>query len=92
MTIHQTGVTHTLASAESHTFTADTTNPTRVFMAIISDDVTVDLWIDAYVDDGFMDRADVPAGFSIVADVAWFAIAANETDLLNGTVNRRTWV
>lgn len=90
--IHKTGVTHSLATGQSHVFVADPTSPTRVFMAIISDGVTVDLWVDAYVEDGFKKRAAVPAGFVIVAEVAWFVIAANETDILNGGVNRRVWL
>jgi hypothetical protein len=92
VTIHETGVTHSFSPGQNHVFTADATNPTRVFMAIISDGVNVDLWVDAYVDDGFKTRADIPAGFSIVADVAWFTIAANETDLLNGDIGRRVWI
>lgn len=90
---HADGVTHTFTPLQNHTFSADATNPTQVFMGIISNGIgTVDLWVDVYVDDGFTKRADIPAGFSLVAEVAWFTIAANETDLINGTLNRRTWV
>lgn len=91
VTEHGTGTTHTLASAESHVFAADSTNPTQVLMAIISDDGSnVDLWVDAFVDDGTKSHADPPAGFRVVHDVAWFTLAAGETDLDNATINRRT--
>lgn len=94
VSLHQDGSSHTLSAAQSHVFTADSTNPTQVFIALISDDgVNVDVWIDAYVDAGLTQHADVPTGFRVVADIAWFTIAANETDIVvNGTVNRRTWV
>lgn len=91
-TTHQDGVTHTLAAAESQTFAADATNPTEVFMALIDNGVNVDLWVDAYVDDGLTQQADVPAGYELILAFAWFSIPANETDLANVTINRRTWV
>lgn len=92
VTTHKDGVAHTLAAATPHIFTADATLSKRIFMGIIDDGVTVDLWIDEYIDDGAEVRADVPAGFTLVADVAWFSIAASETDLVNSTINRRTWI
>ena len=88
----QDGVTHTLGSAVSEVFTADSTFPTNVRMALIDNGANVDVWIDTYVDDGFNVGAPVPTGYVVVADIAWFQIAANEVDLLNGTVSRRTWI
>ncbi len=91
VTEHDTGTTHTLSAAQSHAFTADATYSTRVRMAIITDDgANVDLWVDAFVDSGLTTHADAPAGFRVVKEVAWFDIAANETDLTNATINRRT--
>ena len=90
--LHATGVTYTLAAAESHVFTADSTNPTRVLMALIDNGTTTDLWVDAYVVDGLNEKGKIPAGYSYIADIGWFDIAANETDLLNGDVNRRVWI
>ena len=92
VTTHNDGVAHTLAAAVSHVFTADGADVTRVFMALIDNGVSVDVWIDAYVDDGLNRRADIPAGFTVIAGIAWFSIAASETDLDNSTINRRTWV
>ncbi len=89
---HQTGVTHTLAAVESHTFVADGVKDTRCFVGLITDDgANVDVWVDSYVDDGKTGRAPLPAGFRLVADLAWFTIPANETDLANVTINRRVW-
>ncbi len=85
------GVTHTLSTAESQVFTADATDPKIVRMGLIDNGVNVDVWIDEYIDDGFNNGAPIPAGYEYIADIAWFQIAANETDLLNGTVSRRTW-
>jgi hypothetical protein len=87
----RTGTTHSLASAQSHVFAADGSNVTKVVVYLITDDGSnVDVWIDSFVDDGTKVHADVPSGFRVVHDIAWFDIAANETDLLNGTINRRT--
>lgn len=86
------GVTHTLSAAVSQAFTADATYAKNVRMALIDNGVSVDVWIDDYVDDGYNNGASIPAGYECVADIGWFQIAANETDLLNGTVSRRTWV
>ncbi len=91
ITEYDTGAVHNFTPAESNAFVADATDPTQVFMAIITNDVSVDLWVDAYVDDGFNARGAIPTGFRILATVAWFSIAANETDLLNGDVFRRVW-
>jgi len=91
--LHNDGTSHVLSASQSHVFAADSTNSTEVVMNLISDDGSnVDVWIDAYVDDGLTERADVPAGFRVVSDIAWFTIAANETDLLSGSVNRRVWI
>lgn len=91
VTTYDDGVTHTLAVAEAHVFTADSTYLTRVLMALIDNGATVDVWIDTYVDDGLNERGGIPAGYNIIADIAWFEIAANETDLVNATINRRVW-
>lgn len=89
---HSDGVTHTLTPAVSQIFTADATYPTVVSIGLIDNGVSVDVWIDDYVDDGFNVQASIPSGYEYIADIAWFQIAANETDLSNGTINRRTWV
>ncbi len=86
------GVTHTLPAAESNVFAADSTNPTKCFIGLIDDGVNVDIWFDAYVDDGLTARAAVPAGYKRIITIGWFTIAASETDLDNTTINRRTWV
>lgn len=92
VTTFQDGVTHALSPAESQVFTADATFPKQVFMALIDDGATVDLWVDEYLDDGLNTRGAIPAGFTLIQALAWFSIAANETDLINGTINRRTFV
>jgi hypothetical protein len=88
---YRAGATYTLAAPASHTFTADATLTKKVFMALVDNGTTTDLWVDEYLDDGFTRRADVPAGYTRVIDVAWFDLPANETDLANVTINRRTW-
>ncbi len=90
--VHQDGVTHTLDAAASHVFAADGVNITRCFMGIVTNDVTVELWVDSYVDDGITTKGDPPAGFRLLQAVAWFDIAVSETDLVNSTINRRTFV
>jgi hypothetical protein len=89
---HRDGLAHVLAAAQSHTFTPDPTNATRVFMALVNNGGSVDLWVDAYVDDGETVRGDPPSGYEVVLELTWFTIAAGETDLANATINRRTWV
>jgi hypothetical protein len=90
--LHRSGGVVTLGAAQSHAFTADPTNPTQVFMALITDGVDVDLWVDAFVDDGRTVQAKPPAGYVVAMEVAWFTIQAAETNLDNATINRRTWV
>jgi hypothetical protein len=92
ITTFQDGVTHTLGAAESQLFVADATLPKQVFVGLIDDGVDVDVWIDEYLDDGFNARGPVPTGFALIQALAWFAIAANETDLINGDLYRRTFV
>jgi len=90
--LHRTGVTHTLAAAQSHVFTSDPTKPTRVFMGLVDNGTTKDLWVDSYVDDGSKIQANPPTGYSLILPVAWFTIAAGETDLANAAINRRVWI
>ncbi len=89
VTHQQTGTTYTLAGAENHVFTSDPGSVKRVFMAIIDNGVSTDLWVDEYIVDGINTRGDVPAGYAVVHALAWFDIAAAETDLVNSTINRR---
>lgn len=90
--LQQNGVTYTLGSAQSQVFVADATYPKQCLMAIIDNGVTTDLWVDDYVDDGLNVRGSIPAGYIFIQALAWFSIAANETDLANATINRRTFV
>lgn len=93
VTEFSTGAAHALGAAETHVFTADATYPTQVSIGLITDDgANVDVWVDSYVDDGFATHGAVPAGFRLLAGLAWFSIAANETDLINGDLNRRVWI
>ncbi len=92
ITVYQDGLTHTFSPAASHVFVADSTYVTRCFLGIVTDDVTVELWVDAYLDDGLTTKGDPPAGFRLLQAVAWFDIAISETDLVNSTINRRTFV
>jgi hypothetical protein len=90
VTEQKTGTTHTLTAAQSHVFTADGSNITMVKILLITDDGSnVDVWIDTYVDDGTKIHDGCPSGFRVIHDIAWFKIAANETDLANSTINRR---
>jgi hypothetical protein len=89
---HGTGTTFTLGAAQSHVFTSDPSLPTKVFMGLIDNGATTDLWVDAYVDDGLTVKGDPPSGYELVLEVAWFTIAAAETDLANPSIKRRTWV
>jgi hypothetical protein len=92
VTDHQTGTTYTLASAQNHVFTSDSTDPKNAFMAVIDNGSTTDLWVDEYVDDGTLMRDDPPSGYSVVLEIGWFSFAANETDLDNASINRRVYV
>ena len=86
------GVTSTLSAAQSYAFTADSSLPVQVFMGIITNEVSTDLWVDEYVDNGATVRADPPVGWTLIADIAWFTIPAAETDLDNTTIHRRVWL
>jgi hypothetical protein len=88
-----TGITSTLAAAQSHVFVPDATYPKQVHMALIDNGTTVDLWVDSYVDQGddAMTRGDPPEGYREVLSLAWFTLAANETDLDNAVINRRVY-
>ena len=86
------GVTHTLTAAQSNVYSSDPTNPVQCFIGLIDDGVNVDIWFDAYVDDGLTERADKPAGYTRIITIGWMTIAPGETDLDNTTINRRTWV
>ena len=92
VTLHSTGVIYTLAAAESHVFTSDPSNVKRCFMGIINNGATTDLWVDEYINDGNTTQADPPAGYSLIHALAWFDIAAGETDLVNSTINRRIMI
>lgn len=89
---YDTGETYPLAAPEPLVFTADPVLPTQVFMAFIASDTDCYVWADTYLDDGLNGRSPFPAGYRMVIDLAWFTIAPNETDLLNGTVSRRIWL
>lgn len=89
--LHGSGGLVELESAQSHAFISDPMNETRVFMGLVTDGVDVDLWVDAYVDDGATVRADPPEGYVLITELAWFTIPAAETDLANSTINRRVW-
>jgi hypothetical protein len=93
VTPQQTGITSTLATAQSHVFVPDATNPKQVYMAIIDNGTTVDLWVDSYVDDGSGStvKGDPPAGYRAMLPLAWFTLPANETDLDNVVMNRRVY-
>jgi hypothetical protein len=88
---HRSGSSYTLDSAQSHVFSSDPSLPTRVFMGLIDNGATTDLWVDEFVDDGRTVQAKLPTGYELVIDIAWFTIAAGETDLGNGTIHRRVW-
>ncbi len=90
-THHDTGTTYTLGSAQNKVFTADSTDVKQVFLAIIDNGSTTDLWVDSYVEDGLTGRADPPSGYTRVLTIGWFEIAANETDLDNSTIYRRVY-
>jgi hypothetical protein len=90
--LHRSGVTYTLGSSQSHAFSADSTNPTQVFMGLIDNGSVTDIWVDAYVDDGKTVQGEPPAGYELVLETAWFTIAPAETDLANAAISRRVWV
>ena len=92
VTVHQTGSTYTLATAQDHSFTADATNSKKVFMGLIDNGTTTDLWVDSYIDDGNTQRAAPPSGYNLIREIAWFDLAANETDLDNSTIYRRAYI
>jgi hypothetical protein len=91
VSVHKSGQAYTLASAQSHAFSSDPSQPTQVFMGLIDNGSITDLWVDAFVDDGKTVQAKPPSGYELVLEVAWFTIAAGETDLDNGTIHRRVW-
>ena len=86
-----TGITSVLAAPASHAFASDPTKKTQCYMALVDNGTTVDLWVDEYVDDGKTTLADPPAGYRNVLALAWFEIAAGETDLANSVINRRVY-
>ncbi len=89
VTLHATGVTYTLEGTQSHTFTPDATRKKMIFMGLINNGVSTDLWVDEHVVDGKLGRARVPNGYTLIQDLAWFELAAAEVDILNATVYRR---
>lgn len=91
VTPQQTGITSTLSSAEDHVFVPDATYAKQIYMALIDNGTTVDLWVDSYVDDGDTAQGDPPAGYRSVLTLAWFTLPANETDLDNVVINRRVY-
>lgn len=91
VTPQRTGIQSTLGTAQTHVFTADATYTKEIYMAIIDNGTTVDLWVDSYVDDGTKMRSDPPTGYRHVLSLAWFTLAANETDLDNAIINRRIY-
>lgn len=91
VTPQRTSITSTLSAAQSHVFVPDTTYKKKVYMALIDNGTTVDLWVDSYVDDGSTMRADPPEGYRNVLSLAWFTLPANETDLDLVVINRRVY-
>jgi hypothetical protein len=90
-TPQQTGITSTLATAQDHVFVPDATYSKKIWMGLIDNGTTVDLWVDSYVDDGTKIQAEPPAGYRVVLALAWFTLPANETDLDNVVINRRVY-
>jgi hypothetical protein len=93
VTPQETGITSTLGAAQNHVFVADATYPKQVYMAVIDNGTTVDLWVDEYVDkgDGATMQGDPPAGYRVVLPIAWFTLPAGTTDLTNVVINRRVY-
>lgn len=87
----RTSITSTLATTQSHVCVPDATRNKQVFLGIIDNGTTVDLWVDSYVDDGETRRGNPPAGYRLVLDLAWFTLPPNETDLANVVINRRVY-
>lgn len=88
--LHETGEVCELSQEQTQQFVSHATLWTRVFVGLIADGASVDVWVDAYVDDGYTTQAQVPKGYRVVHDLAWCSIAPAEKDLLNGDVFRRT--
>lgn len=84
----QTGITFTFTN-QSHTFVSDPTYPTQVFMGVIDNGTSTDLWVDAFVQNGKLNQSDVPSGYRLIQELVWFTMAVGETDLNNTTIYRR---
>jgi hypothetical protein len=88
--LHESGETCQLGQSQVHQFSAHATLWTRVFIGLISNGPNTDVWVDAYADDGTTTQAEVPTGYRLVHELAWFGVAPAATDILSGDVFRRT--
>lgn len=89
---YNTGQTFTMASGDSHIFSADSSNIKTVFMGVVGSGSAANVWIDRFVDDETNERALAPSGYKLIAELAWFDIAVDETNLNNSTINRRVYL
>jgi len=89
---YRADTTYTLGSAQSHVFTSDSTYAKRAQLSLINNGSITDIWADEYLLDGLEGPAPPPTGYTVIQALAWFEIAAGETDLDNSTIYRRTWV
>lgn len=94
LTLLQTGVAYDLSSAVDIDFTGvpDATDVKRVQMNFVFNGTTGEVWVDRILLNGLHRPAAVPVGSTLLIDLGWFNLAANETDLDNGDIFRRVWV
>lgn len=90
--VDKDGTTHVLSAAQNHIFSSNPAQITRCWIALIEDGAGgVDIWVDEFVSKSGKTRGNVPGGWNFVCELAWFDIAAGETDLDNATIVRRLW-
>jgi hypothetical protein len=87
-----TSQTHILSSTQSHTFTSHNKWKKKVFMGIISNGTTTDLWIDEFIHDGKTMKSQLPTGYSLLLTIAWFDLLPNAIDFSESVVNRRVYI
>jgi hypothetical protein len=89
---YRIGETYTLSSSQNHVFTSDATYAKYAQISLVDNGSITDIWVDEYKLDGDEGPADPPSGYKVIQSLAWFEIAAGETNLDNSTIFRRTWV
>jgi len=90
--IWKTSTIYTMDTEQSHTFTPHSKWKKGIFMGIVSNGVTTDLWVDEWIHNGNIIKAQPPAGYRLWVPLAWFELLPNVDDFSTTEIFRRIYI